>query len=71
MLAQLDQRVELDELVTVHNPARAICVDGVPLDAYGNPPNDHEPIEITPDIVEVSLPQIRAVGLRLAGHTSV
>ncbi len=70
VLAQLDQRVELNELVTLHNPARAARVDGVRLDSYGNPPDGHEPVEITPDIVEVSLLQIRAVALRLARAVS-
>jgi hypothetical protein len=66
VLPCLDQRIELVDLVTLHNPARAASVDGVPLGSYGNPPDDHPPVEVSPDVVEVPMREVRALAARLA-----
>ena len=68
VVPQLDQLVEIDEIVTLHNPARATCVDGVLLDSYGLSVEDGEPVGITPDVVEVPPERIRMVAMELANH---
>lgn len=53
---KLDQRVELVDIETTHNPIRAETVDGVEVDWYAA-----SPITLTPDHVEIPFPEVLRV----------
>jgi hypothetical protein len=53
---KLDQRVELVDIETIHNPIRAETVDGVEVDWYAD-----QPITLTPDHVEIPFPEVLRV----------
>ena len=66
LLPRLHQHVELAELVTLHNPARAESVDGVKLDGYGSPVDGDDYVDLTPDLIVVALDEIRAIADELS-----
>jgi hypothetical protein len=49
----LDQRADLVDIETIHNPIRATKVDGEEIDWYGD-----SPIELTPDHVEIPYSEV-------------
>jgi hypothetical protein len=54
LVPKLDQRVELVDIDTAHNPIRAEKVDGVEIDWYRDYPDDL----LTPDVVEVPYSEV-------------
>jgi hypothetical protein len=68
VLPVLDQAVEVEVIGTCHNPVRACRVDGVHIQDevhYGRLP---EPVELTPDCVEVPYAQVIEVAAELQGQ---
>lgn len=65
----LDQAVEVEYISTSHNPIRATSIDGVAVPDgvhYGRLP---EPVELTPDCVEVPYARVIEVAAELRGQT--
>lgn len=62
LLPRLDQQVELTDIDTIHNPIRALTVDGVEIDWYEDYPDG----TLTPDSVEVPYDEV----LRIAREVS-
>jgi hypothetical protein len=53
---KLEQRVELVDIETIHNPIRVETVDGVEVDWYAD-----RPIALTPDHVEIPFSEVLRV----------
>ncbi len=65
VLPALDQRVEIIEVETSHNPVRASKVDGVDVeDCWYDP---HARVTLTPETVEVPYETVIEVAARLGG----
>jgi len=62
LVPKLDQRVEVYDIETIHNPIRASTVDGVDIDDLA----DHPDGMLTPDGVEVRYSEV----LRIAREVS-
>jgi hypothetical protein len=57
LLPALDQKVEVEEIATSHNPIRAISVDGVDVVDFWTEGDDSTGI-LTPEFVKVPLPLV-------------
>lgn len=53
LVPKLDQRVELIDVETTHNPIRANAVDGVEVDWYAD-----SPIKLTPERVDIPYSEV-------------
>ena len=63
LLPALEQKVEVYDIHTIHNPIRASHVDGQEIDDTA----DNEDIELTPDHIELAWEQVEAALREVSG----